>query len=497
MFYLLRLLRGARTSAAADVGTSELSEVMTSELMEELSSGPLERVIPTAQAFLQHPATHLAAATALVERLPLESPAGVRSILRTLCYAGACGPPVSDQLLEIFPLLESELAIELLAYLPQLMGEGEEEMGQLLEACKEVMAADRTLMLPVIGALGQAPLTDALKHDLARLALGALPLAEEADLPTLVRALMQSLTPASMGRVLRGLRAQLGAVTPETLALLLQVVCNRLRVNGSASRALLQLCSSAPHLTRWDVLLLLQLLTLRRDRDASTHTLCTALRRGALPLPLLLECVQQAVLLPGVLATLPSLGVQCLALPPPHHTGHGAALCAALFLHHELQQDLLSHVLAALFAGGSTADAAATVLWQLCGGDAADLARHWALLYEARHAPRPPPRSAPRPPPRSAPLPPPRSASRPPPRPTSRPSAQSQPRREPDTTRERLCAAAPSQSPSQSQSPSWSPTLLPLTSRWATHCSCRRLSSARSPAAWRPRRARAPATRRR
>ena len=357
--------------------------------MEELSSAPLERVMPSAQAFLQHPATHLAAVTALVERLPLESPAGVRSILRALCYAGACGPPVSDQLLEMFPLLESELAVELLAFLPQLMGEGEAQMQQLLAVCKEVMAADRTLMLPVIGALGQAPLTDALKHDLARLALGALPLAEESDLPTLVRALMQSLTAASMGRVLRGLRAQLGAVRPETLALLLQVVCNRLRVNGSAVRALLRLCEGAAQLTRWDALLLLQLLTLRRDRDAATHTLCTALRRGALPLPLLLECAGQAAPLPGVLAALPALGVQCLALPPPHHVEHGAALCAALFgRHHELQLELLSRVLAALFAGGSAADAAAAALWAVCAAalcaDAADLARHWALLYEAR-----------------------------------------------------------------------------------------------------------------
>ena len=357
--------------------------------MEELSSAPLERVMPSAQAFLQHPATHLAAVTALVERLPLESPAGVRSILRALCYAGACGPPVSDQLLEMFPLLESELAVELLAFLPQLMGEGEAQMQQLLAVCKEVMAADRTLMLPVIGALGQAPLTDALKHDLARLALGALPLAEESDLPTLVRALMQSLTAASMGRVLRGLRAQLGAVRPETLALLLQVVCNRLRVNGSAVRALLRLCEGAAQLSRWDALLLLQLLTLRRDRDAATHTLCTALRRGALPLPLLLECAGQAAPLPGVLAALPALGVQCLALPPPHHVEHGAALCAALFgRHHELQLELLSRVLAALFAGGSAADAAAAALWAVCAAalcaDAADLARHWALLYEAR-----------------------------------------------------------------------------------------------------------------
>ena len=114
-----------------------------------------------------------------------------------------------------------------------------------------------------------------------------------------------------------------------------------------------------------------------------------------------------AVLLPGVLATLPSLGVQCLALPPPHHTEHGAALCAALFglhheMHHEMQPELLSRVLAALFAGGSAADASAAVLWRLCGGDAAGLARHWALLYEARD-PHPAPHLDPHPDPQPSP----------------------------------------------------------------------------------------------
>ena len=102
------------------------------------------------------------------------------------------------------------------------------------------------------------------------------------------------------------------------------------------------------------MLLLLELRTLRRDLDAATHTLCTALRRGALPTALLLESVRQAALLPGVAATLPSLGAQCLALSPPHGSTHGAALCSLLFESlHELQPDLLSRVLAALFVGAA------------------------------------------------------------------------------------------------------------------------------------------------
>ena len=62
----------------------------------------------------------------------------------------------------------------------------------------------------------------------------------------------------------------------------------------------------------------------------------------------------------------------------------------------------LSRVLAALFAGGSAADASAAVLWRLCGGDAAGLARHWALLYEARD-PHPAPHLDPHPDPQPSP----------------------------------------------------------------------------------------------
>ena len=67
---------------------------------------------------------------------------------------------------------------------------------------------------------------------------GALPLAEEADLPTLVRALMQTLTAASTGRVLRGLRAQLGAVGAETLAATMRLpdVIVRVMADGATPR---------------------------------------------------------------------------------------------------------------------------------------------------------------------------------------------------------------------------------------------------------------------
>ena len=82
---------------------------------------------------------------------------------------------------------------------------------------------------------------------------------------------MAALSPASTGSVLRSLREQLGSVGTSTLALLLQVVANTLRVNGAAARALVRLCGGAAAWSRWDALLMLMLLELPRHAESATQ----------------------------------------------------------------------------------------------------------------------------------------------------------------------------------------------------------------------------------
>ena len=100
-----------------------------------------------------------------------------------------------------------------------------------METLKELIASDRTLMLPAIGALGEVALTDALKPEVSAMAFGALPLADEAALPTLVRVLLGSASGTPAVRTLRGMRAQIGTVSSGTLMVLRQVVLLKLLIS--------------------------------------------------------------------------------------------------------------------------------------------------------------------------------------------------------------------------------------------------------------------------
>ena len=233
-----------------------------------LADTELETALRAAPPMLRHPIVQQMATTALLERLPAEDPIGVRRVMQSLSVHGSRTAERTAQVLQLLSVVPSAVAREMVALLPQTVGDTDEEMALLVEAIKELIASDRTLMLPAIGALGEVALPEALKPELARLALGALPLADEPDLPTLVRCVLGAVGAAQAGRTLRGLRSQLGSVSTGTLALLLQVIGNILRVNGGAVRALLAQCAAAATLSQWDALLLLLLLPMARHSSA-------------------------------------------------------------------------------------------------------------------------------------------------------------------------------------------------------------------------------------
>lgn len=354
---------------------------------------PYDAGLRAAPSLLQHPGTQDASAAALLDRLPLEEPAGARRILQTLSAHGSWSARLTAQLLEFLPLLSAAVAREVLPALPQIVGESDNEVRLLLEALKQLMSAERTLLLPVIGTLGEVQLPEALKPELAQLALGALPLADESDLPTLVRCLMHSLNAANASLVLRGLRQQLGALRAETLSLLLQVVCNTLRVSSSAVRALLRLCASAAELTRWDTLLLLLLLQLPRHAAAAAASLAGALRRGALADSVFGDAVVHGPLLGRAVRALPALSAALLAHSHPLVQRRGARLAEIIFASHpSVRRELLAQTIAATFSGGATGVAAARALGRFSASQPATLAGEWALLHESlAHAPRLPP----------------------------------------------------------------------------------------------------------
>ena len=72
-----------------------------------------------------------------------------RRILQTLSAHGSWSARLTAQLLEFLPLLSAAVAREVLPALPQIVGESDNEVRLLLEALKQLMSAERTLLLPV------------------------------------------------------------------------------------------------------------------------------------------------------------------------------------------------------------------------------------------------------------------------------------------------------------------------------------------------------------
>ena len=297
---------------------------------EDISDAPLPVVLRIAPSLLRHPVACAPATQALLDRLPFEEPPAARRIAQLLAANGGRTAERTARVLDVLGVSPAPVARELLGCAAQLVGDTEEELACLVDTVKQLIATDRTLMLPALGALGEVALPEALKPELARLALGALPLADEPDLPTLLRCVLGTVAPARAGQTLRAMHAQLGAVAGGTLALLLQVVGNTLRVNGAIARSLLAQCGAASVLGRWDVLLLLLLLPLPRHTAVATQALSRALRRGALSASQLADCAVDAALPAAALDRLPALAAALLADTAANAPAHGAALACAL-----------------------------------------------------------------------------------------------------------------------------------------------------------------------
>ena len=150
--------------------------------MESLDSAPIASALALAPALLAHPATQCGATVALLCRLPLEEPAAARRLLQTLCAYGVRGRDVSAQvgasaprgdrratdrairvmrafpraqLLELLPVLPAPTVREVLEIVPRLLDDTAADAEAFLDAARALMSADRTLLLPTIGALGE------------------------------------------------------------------------------------------------------------------------------------------------------------------------------------------------------------------------------------------------------------------------------------------------------------------------------------------------------
>jgi len=102
-----------------------------------------------------------------------------------------------------------------------------------------LLQQDPTLLLPVIGALVELPLPRKLAPQLARLAEVAMAMADEVDLPMLVRTLLKSLALLPEKRVVQSIRREVRGLSEGALALVVDAMWEALPVSERAGSAFL------------------------------------------------------------------------------------------------------------------------------------------------------------------------------------------------------------------------------------------------------------------
>ena len=367
------------------------------EFVRQAASGGF--MMSPAEARLRDPTARLEATRDLIDNLPLvETEQEARSLARLLAARGARAPDISRRLFELIPLLPVSIARELICVLPRLVVDSPDELDGFVQCARSLMAADRTLLMPAIGALAEAPLSERHKLELIKLTLGALPLVDESDLPALIRAIMGSLSLGVGSRVLRAMRSRLGQISAGTTSLLLQIICQTLRLNGRVARSLIRTYSSDNQpLSRWDCSLLLHLLHLPRHGRAAAAAIAAGIRHGTLHLELLCQCISALDESPTVSSHVTVLIERLLCESGDASTSVPLVVLSAFSLSSANRRGLLSSVLSGIIPNTTKGrfengrhnssslrkGAGARTLNLLSSKVPLLLSEHWPLLHES------------------------------------------------------------------------------------------------------------------
>lgn len=259
---------GARSSSPEWVADAESSEVL-SRLPELMRS--------TDQS--------LAYALAVLERVAcqVDDERQTRAMLRVLVLHATPHPALTRQLVEVIGCHENPTwLVEVAA---QLCDSGEGGIDMIVEQYKELLSRDRAFLVPVIGSLGELPLPAALKGQVLGMMQESLSIVDEADVPTVVRALLASLSPSTRVSIVRTLRQHATSLPSSSLPLVVELVGSALRADGAAASAYLQAVRrERGALSSLDIAILVVLGSRRGDRGSVHTVVLGCVRAGTLRL---------------------------------------------------------------------------------------------------------------------------------------------------------------------------------------------------------------------
>ena len=250
---------------------------------EDVAEAEVQELLSKLPELMRSTEHNLHFALAVLERVACQADGEreTRALLRMLALHATPHPALTRQLVEVMGCHESPTwLVEVAA---QLCDAGEEGINLVVEQYKELLTRDRAFLVPVIGSLGELPLPAALKGQVLGMMQESLSIVEEADVPTVVRALLASLSPSTRASTVQTLRRHASGLPPSALPLVVELIGSALRADGAAASAFLQAVRREhAALTSLDVAVLVMLGSRRSDRGSVYAIMLGCIRAGTL-----------------------------------------------------------------------------------------------------------------------------------------------------------------------------------------------------------------------
>ncbi|KAG6965540.1 hypothetical protein JG687_00005394 [Phytophthora cactorum] len=209
-----------------------------------------------------------------------DSSDGVNALLRLLGNYVAPTRELTEEILSL--LLFCDHRVLLIHHLPKLTYQSKECVQLVVQAYLELLATDRSLLVPVLGSLAEMPLDNSEKNTIVEATQSLLDAAVEEDIPAVVQSLLSMATKSSAPKALARLRTECNRIQSGTLSLTMEVI-GRFATSGSvALTALLRLIRHAEPLTMFDIVLLTFVMGKSAENELAVRTATSVAQSGRL-----------------------------------------------------------------------------------------------------------------------------------------------------------------------------------------------------------------------
>ncbi|KAK1930534.1 hypothetical protein P3T76_013856 [Phytophthora citrophthora] len=204
----------------------------------------------------------------------------VNSLLRLLSNYVAPTRELTEEILSL--LLFSDHRVLLVHHLPKLTYQSKECVQLVVEAYLELLATDRSLLVPVLGSLAEMPLDNSEKNTVVEATQSLLDAAAEEDIPAVVQSLLSMVTKSSAPKALSRLRTECNRIQSGTLSLTMEVIGRFATVGSVALTALLRLIRHVDPLSTFDIVLLTFVMGKSAENEVAVRTTTAVAQSGRL-----------------------------------------------------------------------------------------------------------------------------------------------------------------------------------------------------------------------